>query len=261
VGQKNEQETDKQQLAVDENEELIQEEIATDESGLSEENLDENVVEDVEEISENVNNEIPQNTDNLWGDAFEAAQVIEEFKKEKPGIKEKIKSAFSRADNDGHSRKSEERGDSDNKYRDDLEAKDIQLKRLAADFDNFRRRQTQEREDLLKYAGQNLILDILPVLDNFERAMSSSKDAKDIDSVISGIELIQKQLFEAMKKNGVEEIEALDNVFDPNYHEAVQQIVNDEKPDHTVINELQKGYTLNGRVIRPSMVIVSTTSE
>lgn len=144
--------------------------------------------------------------------------------------------------------------------KEDLTTKDNQMKRLAADFDNFRRRQTQEKEDLLKYGHKDFVLSLLSVVDNFERAMASSKDAQDISSVISGIELIQKQLFDTLNKNGVEYIEALDNQFDPNFHEAVQQLVDDNKPDQTVIHELQKGYSLNGRVIRPSMVVVSTVS-
>jgi molecular chaperone GrpE len=259
VGNKNDNETDKQQLTVEETEDLQQETLETENSDLSEENpmAPEGEIESGESAEADADPE--PGAGSLWGDAFEAAQVIEDIKKEKPGMKEKIINAFKRPDDKPEPKA--EPHPSDGRLRDDLEAKDLQLKRLAADFDNFRRRQAQEREDLIRFAGEKLILDILPVLDNFERAMASAKDAKEIASVVSGVELIQKQLLEAFIRNGVEEIEALGNAFDPNYHEAVQQMVDDEKPDHTVINELQKGYTLNGRVIRPSMVIVSTTSE
>lgn len=188
-------------------------------------------------------------SEDLWADAFDAAEEIESKQKEEVKVKvepkeESIGETSSFVDS----------------LRTQLDAKENQLKRLAADFENFRRRQVQEREDLFKYGQKDLILSLLPVVDNFERAITASKDAKDVTSVIEGIEKIQKQLIDAMQKNGVELIEALDKPFDPNFHEAVQQMVNDEKPDQTVINELQKGYTLSGRVIRPSMVVVSTVS-
>ena len=188
-------------------------------------------------------------SEDLWADAFDAAEEIESKQKEEFKVKvepkeESIGETSSFVDS----------------LRTQLDAKENQLKRLAADFENFRRRQVQEREDLFKYGQKDLILSLLPVVDNFERAITASKDAKDVTSVIEGIEKIQKQLIDAMQKNGVELIEALDKPFDPNFHEAVQQMVNDEKPDQTVINELQKGYTLSGRVIRPSMVVVSTVS-
>lgn len=188
-------------------------------------------------------------SEDLWADAFDAAEEIESKQKEE--VKAKVEP------------KEESIGETSSfvdSLRTQLDAKENQLKRLAADFENFRRRQVQEREDLFKYGQKDLILSLLPVVDNFERAITASKDAKDVTSVIEGIEKIQKQLFDAMQKNGVELIEALDKPFDPNFHEAVQQMVNDEKPDQTVINELQKGYTLSGRVIRPSMVVVSTVS-
>lgn len=216
----------------------------------------------------------------IWQDAFDAAEAIETTKKAKADKKEKHhhhhhhhEKAKKEVEEEKKAKPEESRSSdkTSNDFlvlekklefvKEELEKKDTQLKRLAADFENFRRRQTIEKEDLLKYAGEKLILDILPVLDNFERAINSSKDAKDISSVISGIELIHKQLLDAMTKNGVEHIVALDNIFDPNFHEAVQQFVNDDKPDQTITHELQKGYTLYEKVIRPSMVVVSTTSN
>lgn len=192
-------------------------------------------------------------SEDLWADAFDAAEEIESKQKEEVKAKVEPKAEA----------KEESIGETSSfvdSLRSQLDAKENQLKRLAADFENFRRRQVQEREDLFKYGQKDFILSLLPVVDNFERAIAASKDAKDVTSVIEGIEKIQKQLIDAMQKNGVELIEALDKPFDPNFHEAVQQMVNDEKPDQTVINELQKGYTLSGRVIRPSMVVVSTVS-
>ncbi len=189
--------------------------------------------------------------DDLWKDAQQAAQ--------------EIKGATSSSKENTENKTSSETVEFSNAkvslLKNELEAKDNQLKRMAADFDNFRRRQSIEREELLKNGGKDLIIDLLPVLDNFERAMTSSKDTKDVANVISGIEMIQKQLLESIRKNGVDIIKSMDSIFDPNYHEAVQQLVDDSKPDQTVINELQKGYTLNGKVIRPATVVVSTVSS
>jgi molecular chaperone GrpE len=198
--------------------------------------------------------------DDLLADAQAAAEEIEKLshKHSEEEVKTETKSEVKQ-----ETPKVESFGDAQKtmvSLKEELTVKDNQMKRLAADFDNFRRRQTQEKEDLLKYGHKDFVLSLLSVVDNFERAMASSKDAQDISSVISGIELIQKQLFDTLNKNGVEYIEALDNQFDPNFHEAVQQLVDDNKPDQTVIHELQKGYALNGRVIRPSMVVVSTVS-
>lgn len=194
--------------------------------------------------------------DDIWKDAFEAAEEIESSKTKKEDDSEENSSKYNEllAKHD----------ELEKKYQlaqQDFENKDSQLKRLAADFDNFRRRQNLEKEDLAKYAYEKLFGDLLPVLDNFERALISSKDAKDLASIVSGIEMIQKQLLDVMSRHGLEIINALGNIFDPNFHEAVQQIVDDEKESETVINELQRGYILNGRIIRPSMVVVSKKSD
>ncbi|RYY00282.1 nucleotide exchange factor GrpE [bacterium] len=208
------------------------------------ESIDENIPATDPELEE-----INSSESDMWKDAQEAAEFIESNKKHTDSPKESVKPERDSVSSSLHTA-----------LKSELDAKDIQLKRMVADFENFRRRQTTEKEEFLKMACKDLIQDLLPVLDNFERAISSSKDAKDVASVISGIELIQKQLFDSMRKNGLDSIQALDNVFDPNFHEAVQKVVDDSKPDETVINELQKGYTLNGKVLRPSMVVVSTVS-
>jgi molecular chaperone GrpE len=207
--------------------------------------------------------------DDIWKDAFEAAEEIEaKTKKETNLEQDNSKDDELLAKYDELLAKYDELlakyDELEKKYhlaQQDFENKDSQLKRLAADFDNFRRRQNQEKEDLSKYAYEKLFGELLPVLDNFERALNSSKEAKDISSIVSGIEMIQKQLLDVMSRNGLEIINALGNTFDPNFHEAVQQVVDDEKESETVINELQKGYILHGRVIRPSMVVVSKKSN
>ncbi len=134
------------------------------------------------------------------------------------------------------------------------EAED-RYKRLYADFDNFRRRSRQEKEDLSNVVAQNLILELLPVLDNFERALSSLSE-EEAAGVGSGVSMIYRQLFNALEKSGLSIVEAEGKIFDPQYHEAVLRVEDAEQPEGTIVEELQKGYSVKGKVIRPSMVKV-----
>ena len=129
------------------------------------------------------------------------------------------------------------------------------LQRTQADFENFRRRTRQEKEDALKYCSQRVMTNLLPVLDNFERAMASGGD--DVQSLKSGMELIFRQLKDVLEKEGLAPMEAVGAEFDPTRHEAVMQVESSEHPDNTVAEELQKGYLLVDRVIRPAMVKVA----
>ena len=128
------------------------------------------------------------------------------------------------------------------------------LKRLQADFENFRRRTRQEKEELAAVVTQGLLTDMLPLLDNFQRAMAA--EAKDIESFKQGVEMIYKQFQDALAKNGLEAIDTTDAKFDPNFHQAVMRVQDPEKEDDTIAAELQKGYMAKGRVLRPSMVQV-----
>ncbi|MGP1470089.1 MAG: nucleotide exchange factor GrpE [Schwartzia sp. (in: firmicutes)] len=125
--------------------------------------------------------------------------------------------------------------------------------RLQADFENFRRRTRQEKEELAAVVTQSLLKDMLPLLDNFERALVADKSAETFHQ---GVEMIYKQMVEALKKNGLEYIETAGQKFDPNFHEAVMRVQNPEKEDDDIALEMQKGYMAKGRVIRPSMVQV-----
>lgn len=127
------------------------------------------------------------------------------------------------------------------------------LQRLQADFENFRRRVTKEKEDFAKYASESLICSMLPILDNFERALASGESG----NLLTGVEMIFRQFKEVLEKEGLCPINAVDNPFDPNCHEAVMQVETDEHPDNTVIEEFQKGYLLKDKVIRPAMVKVA----
>ena len=136
----------------------------------------------------------------------------------------------------------------------DLAEKDAQMLRLRADFDNFRRRSAKEREELAAVVTQGILTDMLPLLDNFERALLA--EGSDLDSFRAGVSMIYKQMQEALAKNGLEVIDTKDKKFDPNFHQAVMRVQDPEKEDDTIEQELQKGYMAKGRVIRPSMVQV-----
>lgn len=134
------------------------------------------------------------------------------------------------------------------------EAED-RYKRLYADFDNFRRRTRQEKEELSNVVAQNLILELLPVLDNFERALNSLSE-EEAAGVGSGVSMIYRQLFGSLEKAGLSVVEAAGKEFDPQYHEAVLRVEDAEQAEGTIVEELQKGYSVKGKVIRPSMVKV-----
>ncbi|WP_018702495.1 nucleotide exchange factor GrpE [Anaeromusa acidaminophila] len=134
------------------------------------------------------------------------------------------------------------------------EAED-RYKRLYADFDNFRRRSRQEKEELSNVVAQNLILELLPVLDNFERALSSLSE-EEAAGIGSGVSMIYRQLFGALEKAGLSVVEAEGKEFDPQYHEAVLRVEDADQAEGTIVQELQKGYSVKGKVIRPSMVKV-----
>ena len=131
------------------------------------------------------------------------------------------------------------------------------LLRLQADFDNFKKRAEKERSDFVRFANEDIILEVLNILDDFERAVDAGKTSHDFDVLYKGIEMIRNDMKDFLAKKGLKEIEAKGRPFNPHEHEAMMQEENDEHPEDHVIEELQKGYTLNGRVIRPSRVKVA----
>ena len=135
-----------------------------------------------------------------------------------------------------------------------LQESESSLKRLRADFENFRRRTTKEKEEIGVVVVQGLFKDMLPLLDNFERAMAS--EDKGGENFQKGVAMIFTQFQEILKKNGLEPIETKDAKFDPNFHQAVMRVENPDMEDESIAAELQKGYIVKGRVIRPSMVQV-----
>jgi molecular chaperone GrpE len=131
------------------------------------------------------------------------------------------------------------------------------LLRTKAEFLNYQKRMRKENEATAQYAIQDLVLDLLPEFDNFERAAKLAGNSKDIDKFVEGVKLIEDQLLKVLGKYGVKPIETVGKPFDPNLHEAVVEEENNELSHHTVIEELQRGFLLKERVIRPSKVKVS----
>jgi molecular chaperone GrpE len=129
--------------------------------------------------------------------------------------------------------------------------------RVQADFDNFRRRSRLEKEDFAKYASLKLIEQLLPVVDNFERALSSSKDTKDFEALVKGLDMTFRQLDQLLAQEGLTPIEAVGQPFNPEFHQAIMQVESEEHEEGIVVEEVQKGYLLKDKVIRPAMVKVS----
>lgn len=140
------------------------------------------------------------------------------------------------------------------KYKEIEELKD-QLLRLQADFMNFRRRADKERESAIVYGTECLVCDILPSIDNFQRALESEKEKES--GFYKGVEMIYQELIKKLKENGVEEIKALGEDFDPNFHNAVFMEESNEYEPGKVTEVLQTGYILKDKVIRPTMVKVA----
>ncbi len=136
----------------------------------------------------------------------------------------------------------------------DLKEKEDRVLRLQADFENFRRRVSKERIELADVVKQDFLKDMLPLVDNFERAMAAEKT--DGEAFQKGVEMIYTQFGEILKKNGLEPIETEGRKFDPNFHQAVMRVAAPELEDEMIVKELQRGYTAHGRVLRPSMVQV-----
>ena len=139
-------------------------------------------------------------------------------------------------------------------------AKDFKDKmlRMQADFENIRKRMEKEKQDFTKFANEGILIELLNILDDLERAVDLTESKhQDLSAFLKGIEMILAHLYEMLKEHGVSPIEAEGKVFNPHFHEALMQVEDKEKPEHTVVEELQKGYLLNDRVLRTSKVKVS----
>ncbi len=134
--------------------------------------------------------------------------------------------------------------------------------RVSAEFENYKKRSTREMDEFRKFANQTLIKDLLPVVDNLELAIKSSNKNKNADSqVLNGVDLTLQEILKIFERYHVKPIESLGKPFDPTFHEAVMREETDDHPENTVINELQKGYLIHDRLLRPSMVVVAAPKK
>ncbi|WP_071395822.1 nucleotide exchange factor GrpE [Bacillus tuaregi] len=138
-----------------------------------------------------------------------------------------------------------------------LDEAENRILRIQADFENSRRRARLDLEASEKYKAQSLITDLLPAIDNFERALKMEAENEQAKSLLQGVEMVYRGLLEALKNAGAEQIEAVGKEFDPHIHQAVMQVEDENFGTNIVVEEFQKGYLLKDRVIRPSMVKVN----
>jgi len=143
------------------------------------------------------------------------------------------------------------------KVKAELANKNDRLLRLQADFDNFRKRAAKEKVELAAVIEQSFLTDLLPLLDNLERASSAAEgENSDVETLRKGIEMIKTETVNALTKHGLEPIDTKDKMFDPNFHQAVGAVQDETKQDGAIFSEFQRGYIARGKVIRPSMVQV-----
>jgi len=134
--------------------------------------------------------------------------------------------------------------------------------RISAEFENYKKRKEREAADFRKYANETLVKELLPVVDNLERAMETSADHEDaVNCILEGVDMTLKEISKVLEKFAVKAVEAVGNEFDPTYHQAVMQEASDAHPENTVIKEFQKGYTIHDRLLRPAMVVVAKAAS
>jgi len=139
-----------------------------------------------------------------------------------------------------------------------LEEQTQRYLRAQADFDNFRRRTQKEKEELGQYASMKLIGQLLPTVDNFERGLEAATANKDYDSLVKGVEMIFRQLEQTLEQEGLTPMNAVGQPFNPEFHQAIMQVESDEYEEGIVVEEVQKGYMMKEKVLRPAMVKVSS---
>ncbi|NNK84815.1 MAG: nucleotide exchange factor GrpE [Desulfobacterales bacterium] len=132
--------------------------------------------------------------------------------------------------------------------------------RISAEFENYKKRSAREMDDFRKFANQSLIKEMLAVVDNLERALTSSNGNSSVDKCMTdGVNLTLREILKVFEKFNVKPIESIGQPFDPNFHQAMMQEETDDYPENTVITELQKGYMIHDRLLRPSMVVVASS--
>ena len=142
-----------------------------------------------------------------------------------------------------------------------LDEKQDRLLRALAEADNVRRRAQRDREEYLKYANESLLRDLIPVLDNLDRALEAARQRGDAASVVEGVELVQREFRRVLERHGVTRYSALGEPFDPTRHEAVARVITKDAAPNTVVSEQVPGYLLHGRLLRAALVAVATAPD
>lgn len=142
-----------------------------------------------------------------------------------------------------------------------LADKHDRLLRAVAEVDNVKRRTQRERDEYVRYANESLLRDLVPILDNFDRALEAARATGEATKVVEGIALIQRELLKVLERTGVTRYSALGERFDPNRHEATGRVVSVNQPPDTVVVEIAPGYFLNGRLLRPAQVLVAAAPD
>ena len=142
-----------------------------------------------------------------------------------------------------------------------LADKQDRLLRALAEVDNVKRRTQRERDEYVRYANEGLVRDLLPILDNFDRALEAARATQEAAKVVEGVALIQRELLKALERIGVTRYSAVGERFDPNRHDATGRVVSVNQPPDTVVAELTPGYVLNGRLLRPAQVLVAAAPD
>lgn len=139
----------------------------------------------------------------------------------------------------------------------DIKMHQEQYLRTLADMENLRKRTQRDKEELAKFANENILREILPVIDNLERAVDHAEQAETNDGLFEGVQMTLTQFSQLLTKFGVEPVDAIGQPFDPAYHQAMGQLESDEHPVNTVVQQMQKGYQLNNRLLRPAFVMLA----
>jgi molecular chaperone GrpE len=145
-------------------------------------------------------------------------------------------------------------------YQQELEQWKDRCARLAAEMENYRKRSEREKFEAIKRANERLMKDMLPVLDNLERALENPGDVSRESPFYTGLDMITSEIYKIFNRYGLKAVEALGQPFDPNLHEAISQVVDNDSEENTVISQMQKGYTFEDRLLRAALVVVSKKS-
>ena len=139
----------------------------------------------------------------------------------------------------------------------ELHALNDKYLRLAAEFDNYKRRVQRDQQDTIRFANEKLFKDLLPTLDNLERALQSGREQGRIEGLLEGVDLTYKHFLDTLQKMGIKQVSSVGEVFDPTKHQAVGQVESDTIPENVIVDEYQKGYFVHDRILRPAMVTVA----